>query len=159
MSRLVKRGLLGGLVATAVGLAAITHTGEEEGLRLKAYIPIPGDVPTICYGETKGVRMGQTATKAECDAMLLARLDEFAGKVENCVKQPMSDRTLVSFVGLAYNIGSGGFCGSTVVRRYNAGDRRGACDAMLMWNKAGGREVRGLTLRRQRERALCLAGL
>ena len=104
MSRLVKRGLLGGLVATAVGLAAITHTGEEEGLRLKAYIPIPGDVPTICYGETKGVRMGQTATKAECDAMLLKRLDEFASKVEACVKAPMSDPTLVSFVGLAYNI-------------------------------------------------------
>lgn len=64
-------------------------------------------MPTICYGETKGVRMGQTATKAECDAMLLKRLDEFAGTVEACVKQPMSDRTLVSFVGLAYPIKEG----------------------------------------------------
>ena len=51
--------------------------------------------------------MGQTATKAECDAMLLKRLDEFAGTVEACVKQPMSDRTLVSFVGLAYPIKEG----------------------------------------------------
>ena len=50
-------------------------------------------------------------------------------------------------------------CRSTAARRFNAGDWRGGCEAFLMWNKAGGRPVRGLTLRRQRERALCMKGL
>jgi lysozyme len=46
-----------------------------------------------------------------------------------------------------------------VDRRFDAGDRRGACDAFLMWNKAGGHAVAGLTNRRRAERALCLKGI
>nr|WP_301302403.1 lysozyme [Methylorubrum extorquens] len=141
---------------------AVKDVGQDEGLRLKTYKDIVG-VPTYCYGETQNAKMGQTYTKAQCDELLLKRLDEFAGKVEQCVKKPMSDLTLVAFTGTAYNIGSGGFCGSTIVRRYNAGDYKGACDAILMWNKArvNGKmqPVRGLTLRRERERAKCLEGL
>lgn len=66
---------------------------------------------------------------------------------------------VITLSALIFNIGTGGFCRSTAARRFNAGNWRGGCDAFLMWNKAGGREVRGLTLRRQRERALCLKGL
>ena len=46
--------------------------------------------------------------------------------------------------------------GFTVARRFNAGDYAGACDAFLMWDKFQGRALRGLTLRRERERAMCL---
>jgi len=69
------------------------------------------------------------------------------------------EQQLIASVSLAYNIGTGGFCRSTAARRFNAGNWRGGCDAFLMWNRAGGRVVRGLTLRRQRERAICLTGL
>lgn len=162
MSRLVtkKRGLFGSvaLVATLAGTMAVTNVGHDEGLKLRTYKDIVG-VPTACYGETLNIKMGMTFTKAQCDEMLLKRLDEFAGKVEACVKKPMSDKTLVAFTSMAYNVGSGGFCGSTTARRYNAGDLKGACDAMLAWNKAGGRVVPGLTARRERERKLCLEGL
>ncbi len=65
-------------------------------------------MPTYCYGETQGAAMGRTYTKAQCDELLLRRLDEFAGKVEHCIKAPMSDRTLVAFTSFAYNVGSGG---------------------------------------------------
>lgn len=157
MSRLKK----GGLAAGAAGLAAlaVATVGNFEGLRLKAYIPIPGDVPTVCYGETRGIRMGMSFTKAQCDAMLLKGLDEFADRMEACVKRPMGDDVYVAFLSLSYNIGSGGFCKSSVVRLYNEGDRRGACRAIMMWNRAGGREVPGLTRRRALERDLCLKGV
>jgi len=159
MSRLVKRSMWGGaLAATAAGLLAISSVGKDEGLRLKAYRDVVG-IPTICRGETLGVKMGDTHTKEQCEAMFLRRLDEFAGKVEHCVKKPMSDRTLVAFTSMAYNVGVGGFCGSTTVRLYNAGDFAGACRAMGYWNKAGGRVIPGLTARRARETALCLEGL
>lgn len=166
MSRLVtkKRSLFGAItiVATLAGTMAINHTGAEEGLRLKTYRDIAG-IPTDCYGETKGAKMGQTFTKEECDAKLLRRLDEFSGKVEACIHKPMSDKTLVAFVGTAYNIGSTGFCSSTAARRYNAGDFVGGCQALGYWNKArvGGvmQVVPGLTNRRARETKLCLEGL
>lgn len=162
MSRLVtkKRSLFGAvtLVATLAGSMAVTRVGKDEGLRLTTYRDIVG-VPTDCYGETLGAKMGQTFTKAECDAKLLRRLDEFAGKVESCIKVPMSDRTLVAFTSFAYNVGAGGACKSTAFRLYNAGDREGACRALGSWNKAGGRVIPGLTARRARETKLCLEGL
>lgn len=143
---------------TAIAALAIAVVGSAEGLRLNAYRDSIG-VPTICYGETKGVRMGDKLTKAECDAMFVERLDEFASHVERCVKRPMRPETEVAFVSLAYNIGWGGFCKSSVVRLYNAGQEHAACDAMLRFNRAGGIVFPGLTKRRERERALCLKGL
>jgi lysozyme len=128
---------------------------------LTAYADIVG-VWTICDGDTKGVRSGMVETEAGCRDRLERQLIAHARPVLNCVpslRAPDREHQLVASVSLAYNIGTGGFCRSTVARRFNAGDWRGGCDAMLMWNKAGGREVRGLTLRRQRERAICLRGL
>lgn len=159
MSRLVKRSMWGGaLTATAAGLLALMHTGKDEGLRLKAYRDIVG-VPTVCLGETKGVKMGDVYTREQCETMFLKRLDEFAGKVEHCIKKPMSDKTLVAFTGLAYNIGSGGFCKSTTVRLYNEGLYAEACRAMTRFNRAGGRVIAGLVSRRKREEAMCLEGI
>ncbi|MCE4222125.1 lysozyme [Methylobacterium sp. C25] len=92
--------------------------------------------------------------------MLVKALGEFAGaSVEKCITREILDPTYVAFLDLAYNIGSGAFCRSTVVRKFNAGDRRGACDALLLFNKAGGKVIPGLTARRERERALCLKGI
>lgn len=71
----------------------------------------------------------------------------------------MTDGQKVAFVDAAYNIGVGAFCGSSMARRATAGDMVGACDALLMWNKVDGKEVRGLTRRRAAERELCLGGL
>ncbi|GJE42974.1 lysozyme [Methylobacterium soli] len=134
MSRLVKRSLMGGLVATALGVAAINHVGQEEGLRLKSYKDTVG-VSTACYGETKNIKMGMVFTKAQCDEMLLKRIDEFANKVEHCVKAPMSDKTEIAFVSFTYNIGQAGFCSSSTVRLYNAGRKVEACRAMMLWTK------------------------
>lgn len=158
MSRIKKAGALGAL--SGVALLAVGAIGGSEGLRLKSYIPIPGDVPTVCYGETKGIRMGMSFTKPQCDAMLLARLDEFGSAIERCVPslQLASEKRYVAHLSLAYNVGQGAYCKSTVARLQNAGRDLEACDAFAMWNKAGGRVVSGLTRRRSEERAMCRAG-
>ena len=137
---------------------ALSAVAAYEGLRLNAY-PDVGNVPTICYGETKGVAYGDSKTKVECDAMLSARLVEFNEGVNKCVKRDLPDTRRAAFVSLSYNIGISAFCNSTVVKRYNAGDTYGACNAMLMWNKVKGVEWIGLTNRRQKERTLCLKGI
>jgi lysozyme len=152
MSR-IKKG--GALAATAV--AAV---GAYEGLRLAAYRD-PVGVPTVCYGETRGIRMGQKFTKAECDQMLLKALDEFGDGIEKCVPNLKSvpEKRYVAHLSLAYNIGVGGYCKSSIARLQKAGDDLAACDRFLLYNKAGGRELAGLTKRRKDERAMCrLAG-
>lgn len=147
--------------------ATVTEQGELQVRHvrgpqyLKAYADIVG-VWTICDGDTKNVRPGMVETEEGCRDRLEQQLIAHARPVLRCVPdlaKPERQNQLVASVSMAYNIGTAGFCRSTTARRFNAGDWRGGCDAMLMWNKAGGREVRGLTLRRQRERALCLKGL
>jgi lysozyme len=128
---------------------------------LAAYADIVG-VWTICDGDTLGVRRGMVETEAGCAARLERQLVAHAKPIIACVPGLAGqgrENQLVASVSLAYNIGTSGFCRSTIARRFNAGNWRGGCDAMLMWNKAGGRPVRGLTLRRERERAICLKGL
>jgi len=149
--------------AAAVAALGCAVVGGYEGLRLNTYLDVVG-IPTVCYGETRGIKMGMKFTKGQCDAMLVEGLDQFAQKIEACVpsladRQTVTDKRYVAHLSLAYNIGTGAYCKSTVARRQNAGDQRGACDAFMMWNRAGGFVLKGLTKRREGERALCLEGL
>lgn len=148
----IKRGAKG---AGAIAIA-LTLVAAAEGLVTSTY-PDVGGVPTYCYGETKNAEWGKTYTKEQCDEQLAARLVEFNEGVNSCVTVDLPDTRRAALVSLAYNIGVPAFCKSTVVRKLNAGDVQGGCDAMLMWNKVNGVVWRGLTNRRQKERALCLA--
>lgn len=117
---------------------------------------------TVCYGDTRNVVPGQRQTDAQCTDRLYAQIADHAMPIVKCVPgllQPERKQQLAASVSLAYNIGTGGFCKSTVARRFNAKNWRGGCDAFLMWNKAGGRVVRGLDNRRREERQICLTGL
>lgn len=151
-SRLRKSAIV---ATTCAGLV-----GGFEGLRLVAY-PDPatkGPPWTVCYGETAGVKPGDRYTVEQCRTMLVESLEKYALAVERCVVRPMPDTTYISFVSLTYNIGEGAFCRSSVARLYNDGDHRGACDAMLRFNRAAGVVFPGLTRRREREREWCLWG-
>lgn len=156
MSRLKKAGA--GL--TIAGSLAVGLVGAWEGLRTKAYRDVVG-IPTVCFGETRGVKMGDQYTVEECKAMLGDALAEFETNMRRCLTSPDSipDKPYVAFLSLSYNIGNRAFCGSTVARKANAGDLKGACDAILAWNKAGGRVIPGLVNRRKDERKLCLEGV
>ena len=149
MSRIKK----GGAIA-ALGIAVI---GGFEGFRQVAYRDSVG-VPTVCYGETRGIRMGMKFTKAECDEKFVKALDEFADGIERCVPsaREMPEPRYIAHLSLAYDIGVGGYCKSSIARLHNHGDTVGACNAFLRYNKAGGVTFPGLTRRRTQERAMCL---
>lgn len=147
---------------TGIAAVAITLVAGFEGVRQYAYLDPPG-IPTICYGETLGVKMGDTATLDECKAMLDKSLDGFSTAIDRCLPPGLPEPSYVAFLSAAYNIGPAAFCGSSMARRANAGNLSGACDALLMWDKTtiAGAKVRlpGLTKRREQERALCMEGL
>ncbi|MCL4712152.1 MAG: lysozyme [Pseudorhodoplanes sp.] len=138
--------------------AVVAVVGAHEGLQLAAYRD-PIGIPTICYGETKHVRMGMTATRAECDALLVRSLIEHEDGMLTCLTSTVPEGAHMAFLSLTYNIGVGNFCRSTLVRKANAGDLHGACDEILKWNKAGGIVWRGLVRRREEERKICIGGL
>lgn len=141
------------LLLSAAGLVGLV---VHEGYSDRAIIPIPGDVPTIGFGTTDGVKMGDTITPPQALQRALTDVSKFEGALKRCVKVPLHQYEYDAMVQLAYNIGGTAFCNSTVVRRVNAGDYAGACDAFLMWDRSVGKVVRGLQLRRQAERRLCL---
>lgn len=153
-------GLVGLLGVIAASLLMVTIP-KDEGTEYRAYRDIVG-VWTICNGDTNNVRPGMVETKEGCQRRLEEQLIAHAAPVMRCTPrlgEVGRDYQRAAAVSLAYNIGVSAYCRSTVDRRFDAGNWRGGCDAILMWNKAGGRVVRGLVLRRQREREICLRGL
>lgn len=158
MSRMRKIGIAGavaGAIAIAVPLVA-----QFEGLWLTAKPDtLAYNIPTVCYGETEGVKVGDTYTPKECADMLAKKLPRYANEIAKCIQVEISDKTRAALISFSYNVGTAGACRSTAFRRLNAGDTRGACNALMAWNRAGGRVVRGLTNRRAAERKLCLEGI
>lgn len=141
-----------------VGPKALSLIHHFEQCRLTAYRDSVG-VPTIGWGATyypngDRVKMGDQITQERADSMFVTILErDFAGPVRNAV----GDATPAQFgamVALAYNIGIAGFRKSSVLRLHRNGDHDGAAKAFLMWNKAGGKVLAGLTRRRNAEAAL-----
>ena len=166
-----KKTTLAAVIGAAAAALLVTFVAREESggkQYLRAYLDI-ANTATICdgltrYADGRRVRMGDRATEAECEAMLDAELAVTARKVLDCTPNLKGrDNQTIAAITLAYNIGTAGYCKSSVDRHFDAGRWRQGCDAMLAWNKArvNGvlRPVLGLTNRRQRERALCLKGL
>lgn len=144
------------VAALSLSAAALVSIAVHEGYRGEAYIPIPGDVPTIGFGTTKDVKMGDRIDPVKALQRKLDDVQKFEGAIKQCVKVPLHQHEYDSFLSLAYNIGSGAFCKSTLVRKLNAGDYEGACTEILRWNRAGGQPIRGLTVRREAEYKKCM---
>jgi lysozyme len=143
-------------------LAGIALIKRFEGCRLEAYL-CPADVPTIGYGSTFGVRMGDRITQEEAERRLRDDLVKFECAVEDALSVPVgspapkvTQNQFDAMVSLCYNIGPGNFRTSSVIRRFVRGDIAGAADAFLMWNKAGGQILPGLVKRRKAEVELFL---
>lgn len=137
---------------------AVTIVGGFEGLRQAAYLD-PVGIPTACFGETKGVRMGQVYTLEQCQGMLLESLEIANKAVSSCTTAPLPDNRRAALVSFTYNVGGGAYCSSTLVKKLNAGDTVGACDQLLRWDKAKGIRLPGLVKRRAAERDLCMRDL
>lgn len=144
----------GYLLAAVLGASALIGA-HFEGRKLVAYQDV-AQVWSICDGHTKGVKPGDTATPAQCDAWLQAEMGDALATVQRCIHAPLSMGQLVAFSDAAYNLGPAVVCGSTLQRLANAGDLAGACNQLPRWNHAAGKVVAGLTRRRELERRICL---
>ena len=136
--------------------AGIDLVKSFEGFSAKAY-RCPADIPTLGYGFTKGVQMGDTIIREEADKCFLEELTDYEGEVAYLLKEPATDNQSAALTSLAYNVGLGAFGHSTVLREHNLGNFQAAADAFRMWVKGGGKVLPGLVARREAERSLYLS--
>ena len=150
--------LTGAAGLTAAGLLAVTLLFNLEGIRLYVYRDVVG-VHTYCVGETKDAekKLGQRFTREQCRSILIERLiGDYEKGMRRCLTFPdiLPEKTYVAFLSFTYNVGIGGFCRSSVRRHANAGDLKGACNALMLWVKP-----KVLYGRRNKEKKLCLQGV
>lgn len=127
-----------------------------EGLRLSAYRDAVG-IWTIGYGTTRGVKPGMRISEAEAEKFLQEDLIRFEQAIHEALSVPVNDNQFSALVSFTYNIGSGAFRSSTLLRLLNQGeDVRSVGAQFLRWDKAGGKVLAGLTRRRNAERSLFL---
>jgi lysozyme len=128
---------------------------QFEGFRADAYQDVVG-MWTIGYGFTSGVRPGQHMTPAQADARLGTELLRYEDAVVQACTVPPNQNQFDALVCFAWNVGTAGMAGSSVIKAHNRGDFQSAARAFGLWNKAGGKVWPGLTRRRAAESALYL---
>lgn len=129
-----------------------------EGNEPSAYLD-PIGIPTVCYGHTKTAKLGQKKTDAECQALLESDLQVALSEVDRLVKVELPAERRAALVSFVYNVGSAKLASSTLLKKLNSGDTRGACAELSRWVNAGGKPLPGLVTRRAEERRLCEIGL
>lgn len=153
------------MLGIAIDVMSTSSSGVDlicnfEGKRLKAYDDGVG-IWTIGFGTTiypDGVRVkkGDICTEAQARCYMQNDLKKFEQAVNNAVSVPLNQNQFDALVSLTYNIGAAALNQSTLIKKLNAGDYRGAADQFDVWVNAGGNRMQGLVNRRAKEKLLFL---
>lgn len=140
---------------------AVDLVKRFEGFEPRTYTDSAGYL-TIGYGTTAMADVGiiplpgMEISEKQAEKYLIRAMEKFAKKIRPFIEKPISDNQWSAFLSLAYNIGPHAFTSSSALALFNLGKTEAAADAILMWDRAGGRVLRGLQRRRAAERALFL---
>ena len=143
---------------------AVELVKKFEGFSEHPYT-CPAGKLTIGYGSTMWGSNGKKrrvweslrVTEAEATAQMVADLDELAIKIQDDVVVPVSNAQIGALAAFAYNVGFTALRTSTLLRKLNLGDYKGAADQLDRWVHAGGTKLRGLATRRTAEKVLFLS--
>lgn len=152
-------------MSRTVNRETIEHVKRWEGLKLTAY-PDPGsrngEPWTVGYGHVSDgflkVTRGLTITVAQAEAALEFDLNETAAKVDELVKVELSDNQFGALVSFAFNVGTGAFAKSTLLKKLNKGDYAAVPAELARWTKNDGKVMQGLVNRRAAEAGLWAKG-
>lgn len=158
-----KRNTLVGAGAAGILGLAVALVGQFEGIELESYQDT-GGVWTICYGETLGVKPGQTATYEQCDNQLVKSLIKHNEPITT-LKRDLPDGVHLAVLDWMYNVGTGAATRSTLWRHLETGNYAAACDQLFRWRFVAGRDCSkdrsctGVWKRRQIENAVCTGAM
>ncbi|MFV9068717.1 lysozyme [Serratia fonticola] len=157
MSATLRNKIIGAIGGGAFAIAAVM-LGGKGGLEGREYVPYRDvvGVLTVCDGHTgKGIIPGKRYSDKECDALLNSDLRIVAAGVDPYIRSDISNTQRAAIYSFAYNVGVTAFRKSTMLKKINAGDRKGACDELRRWTYAGGKQWKGLMNRRAIEHEIC----
>lgn len=147
------------LASLSLSAAALIGIAVHEGYKDEAYIPVKGDVPTIGFGDTQGVKPGDKTDPVRALIKLGQHTESFQRDLRSCIGDvPMHQHEWDAIVSWSYNVGTTAACKSTLVRKLQAFDYEGACRELLRWDKFKGQPLPGLTKRRRDEYRQCMGG-
>lgn len=155
----IKARLAALIAASLLSLGLISHVKLSEGIHTVAY-PDPGTngAPwTICYGHTgPEVVPGFRVSMDQCEVYLREDLMIAEKIVQKAITKPIKQGEYDAQVSFVYNVGGKAYRESTLLRKFNAGDRVGSCNEYPRWIYANKRVLEGLRTRRYKEQAMCL---
>ena len=145
------------IAVLATVLIAAPFVAVQEGVVLTSYAD-PVGIDTACVGETDEEVVGfkKLFSRDECIAVMGASLYAHAMQLEPCVKRDIPRHQTAAILSWSYNVGAGNACGSTLMRKLNAGQP--FCAELDKWVYARGIKLRGLVKRRAAERRMCETG-
>ncbi|EOZ8928427.1 lysozyme [Enterobacter cloacae] len=147
--------IVGGSGAITIAAVMLGNADGLEGRRYYAYQDVVG-VWTVCDGHTGAdIRRGHRYTDKECDNLLKADLRKVENAIDPLIKVRIPEPTRAALYSFTYNVGSGAFASSTLLKKLNSGDVPGACQELQRWTYAGGKQWKGLITRREIEREVC----
>ncbi len=153
------------VASLSLSAAAFVALVSSEGYTDRAIIPTKGDIPTLGFGSTTGVKIGDTTTPVRAIQRAAKELDTvYEAAVKRCAPVPMHQAEYDVYVDMTYNIGPAAFCSSTMASRLREGDYAGACNQILQWKRAAGYDCStpgnkrcwGLWERRLQSHAKCM---
>jgi lysozyme len=159
-----------GSAAVIAAATSILVIWEGTDLVAKKDMIGTGHPMTYCHGQTDEfgkVKEGQRFTPAQCKDLLAKSLPKYLVPLQKCVTAELPVKTMAALLDAAYNAGPAAVCRSPMVKRMNAGDIKGGCDAFEGWYiRSDGQVRRGLVARRSglqgdkrvNEKQLCLQG-
>jgi lysozyme len=127
-------------------------TKKSEGFSLKAYLDSSG-VPTIGWGHTDGVRMGDICTISQANEWLMNDVQVIVDRINADITVPLTQGQFDALVDFGFNLGDHALQTSTLWKLLNSGDYAGAAAQFPRWDHAGGVEVEGLLRRRLAEKS------
>lgn len=158
----IPRSLKASLLAIAIAGGGYHEMTRETLIQVEdiAYYPyrdIAGNL-TICVGHTGSDIQMRTYTHQECMSLLDSDLKPVRAAIKRLVKVPLTDFQRTALETFIFNVGTGAFASSTLLKKLNAGDFEGARDQMRRWVFAAGKPWKGLMTRREVEMAIWSVG-
>jgi lysozyme len=117
--------------ALTLSAAALVSLFTLEGYTDKAVIPVPGDVPTVGFGTTDGVKMGDSIDPVTAVNRGYRDVVKFENQIKTCVKVPLYQHEYDAYTKLTYNIGGAAFCKSSIPAKLNSYQYDAACETIL----------------------------
>ena len=158
-----KQKMISYLFASGISLAAlisgVTLVAPSESFRNETYLD-PVGIVTSCAGHVDSKqKLGDVFTDEECLDKFAKDLLKADKDVDSAITVPLTVWQRAALISFTYNVGETAMRNSSLVKQFNQGNYDRGCDMLLAWVYSKGKKLKGLEVRREKERQMCLGNV